>query len=103
MEERAGFRKDTVDRLLRLHFRDGRTRVNADAQLLMAEMLKVFVRDRDGATDAKVDEGEEANDLDIGEKKKPKLDTGITVLGPNPAQQLPELNRTLIFTEEAVD
>ncbi|NWX28533.1 CENPX protein, partial [Notiomystis cincta] len=33
-----------VDRLLRLHFRDGRTRVNADAQLLMAELLKVFVR-----------------------------------------------------------
>ncbi|XP_063031996.1 centromere protein X isoform X1 [Melospiza melodia melodia] len=48
MEERGGraggFRKDTVDRLLRLHFRDGRTRVNADAQLLMAELLKVFVR-----------------------------------------------------------
>ncbi|NXK40505.1 CENPX protein, partial [Piprites chloris] len=36
--------QDTVDRLLRLHFRDGRTRVNGDAQLLMAEMLKVFVR-----------------------------------------------------------
>ncbi|XP_014742989.1 PREDICTED: centromere protein X isoform X1 [Sturnus vulgaris] len=48
MEERGGraggFRKDTVDRLLRLYFRDGRTRVNTDAQLLMAEMLKVFVR-----------------------------------------------------------
>ncbi|NXU09745.1 CENPX protein, partial [Pardalotus punctatus] len=36
--------QDTVDRLLRLHFRDGRTRVNADALLLMAELLKVFVR-----------------------------------------------------------
>ncbi|NXS82556.1 CENPX protein, partial [Erpornis zantholeuca] len=36
--------QDTVDRLLRLHFRDGRTRVNADAQLLVAELLKVFVR-----------------------------------------------------------
>ncbi|NWW81960.1 CENPX protein, partial [Climacteris rufus] len=36
--------QDTVDRLLRLHFRDGRTRVNADAQLLTAELLKVFVR-----------------------------------------------------------
>ncbi|XP_064251484.1 centromere protein X isoform X1 [Passer domesticus] len=46
MEERGagGFRKDTVDRLLRLNFRDGRTRVNADAQLLVAELLKVFVR-----------------------------------------------------------
>ncbi|NXS32251.1 CENPX protein, partial [Pomatostomus ruficeps] len=36
--------QDTVERLLRLHFRDGRTRVNADAQLLVAELLKVFVR-----------------------------------------------------------
>ncbi|XP_021270503.1 centromere protein X isoform X2 [Numida meleagris] len=45
MEERdGGFRKETVERLLRLHFRDGKTRVNGDALLLMAEMLKVFVR-----------------------------------------------------------
>ncbi|NXD70129.1 CENPX protein, partial [Eolophus roseicapillus] len=36
--------QETVDRLLRLHFRDGRTRVNGDAQLLMVEMLNVFVR-----------------------------------------------------------
>ncbi|NXX78496.1 CENPX protein, partial [Urocolius indicus] len=36
--------QETVDRLLRLHLRDGRIRVNGDAQLLMAEMLKVFVR-----------------------------------------------------------
>ncbi|NXS06906.1 CENPX protein, partial [Neodrepanis coruscans] len=36
--------QDTVDRLLRLSFRDGRTRVNSDALLLMAEMLNVFVR-----------------------------------------------------------
>ncbi|NXL51781.1 CENPX protein, partial [Podilymbus podiceps] len=36
--------QETVDRLLRLYFRDGRTRVNGDALLLMAEMLKVFVR-----------------------------------------------------------
>ncbi|NXU92307.1 CENPX protein, partial [Xiphorhynchus elegans] len=36
--------QDTVERLLRLHFRDGRTRVSGDAQLLMAEMLNVFVR-----------------------------------------------------------
>ncbi|XP_042658625.1 centromere protein X isoform X2 [Tyto alba] len=40
----GGFRKETADRLLRLHFRDGRTRVQGDAQLLMAEMLNVFVR-----------------------------------------------------------
>ncbi|NXF11411.1 CENPX protein, partial [Smithornis capensis] len=36
--------QDTVDRLLRLYFQDGRTRVNSDALLLMAEMLNVFVR-----------------------------------------------------------
>ncbi|NXG39280.1 CENPX protein, partial [Dromaius novaehollandiae] len=36
--------QETVDRLLRLHFRDGRTRVNGDALLLTAELLKVFVR-----------------------------------------------------------
>ncbi|NXP09481.1 CENPX protein, partial [Thinocorus orbignyianus] len=42
--------QETVDRLLRLHFRDGRTRVNGDAQLLMAEMLKVFVRGECAAT-----------------------------------------------------
>ncbi|XP_068007473.1 centromere protein X isoform X1 [Melanerpes formicivorus] len=46
MEEREeGFKKETVDRLLHLHFRDSRTRVNGDAQLLMAELLKVFVRE----------------------------------------------------------
>nr|XP_025968899.1 centromere protein X isoform X1 [Dromaius novaehollandiae] len=53
MEERdggaGGFRKETVDRLLRLHFRDGRTRVNGDALLLTAELLKVFVRGADTA------------------------------------------------------
>ncbi|KAM9177593.1 centromere protein X isoform 2-T3 [Mergus octosetaceus] len=45
MEERdGGFRKDTVERLLRLHFRDDKTRVNGDALRLTAELLKVFVR-----------------------------------------------------------
>ncbi|NXE96767.1 CENPX protein, partial [Menura novaehollandiae] len=71
--------QDTVDRLLRLHFRDGRTRgteaaaggparagwasashkclvvaVNGDAQLLMAEMLMVFVRARPPGRDSLV-------------------------------------------------
>ncbi|XP_074967616.1 centromere protein X [Phalacrocorax aristotelis] len=41
----GGFRKETVNRMLRLHFRDERTRVNGEAQLLMAEMLNVFVRE----------------------------------------------------------
>ncbi|NXW93344.1 CENPX protein, partial [Alopecoenas beccarii] len=67
--------QDTVDRLLRWHFRDRRTRgtgaaggpgwaaslperfvvaVNGDALLLMAEMLKVFVRGEHGAPGPRV-------------------------------------------------
>ncbi|KAF4797419.1 Centromere protein X [Turdus rufiventris] len=137
MEERGGraggFRKDTVDRLLRLHFRDGKTRgteaaaaglcgrlgpssasadrlvvaVNADAQLLMAEFLKVFVREA-AARAARQAQAEDLKMVDTEQLEKvlpqlPKLDIGMMVLGPNPAQQLPELNRTLIFIEEAVD
>ncbi|XP_019359356.1 PREDICTED: centromere protein X [Gavialis gangeticus] len=49
MEEReehgAGFRKETVNKLLRRHFRDDRTRVGGEALALLAEMLKVFVRE----------------------------------------------------------
>uniref|UniRef100_A0A8B9R1T6 Centromere protein X n=1 Tax=Anas platyrhynchos TaxID=8839 RepID=A0A8B9R1T6_ANAPL len=41
--------QDTVERLLRLHFRDDRTRVNGDALRLTAELLKVFVRGERGA------------------------------------------------------
>ncbi|XP_069728877.1 centromere protein X [Phaenicophaeus curvirostris] len=41
----GGIRGETVGRLLRLHFRDPKTRVNGDAQLLLGEMLKVFVRE----------------------------------------------------------
>ncbi|NWZ28647.1 CENPX protein, partial [Asarcornis scutulata] len=37
--------QDTVERLLRLHFRDDKTRVNGDALRLTAELLKVFVRE----------------------------------------------------------
>ncbi|XP_062937164.1 centromere protein X [Cynocephalus volans] len=41
--EGAGFRKELVSKLLRLHFRDGGTRVSGDALQLMAELLKIFV------------------------------------------------------------
>ncbi|XP_050837464.1 centromere protein X isoform X2 [Serinus canaria] len=72
MEERGGcaggFRKDTVDRLLRLHFRDGRTRVNADAQLLMAELLKVFVRA--AARAARQAQAEDLNKVDTEQLEK---------------------------------
>ncbi|XP_054149132.1 centromere protein X [Melozone crissalis] len=73
MEERGGraggFRKDTVDRLLRLHFRDGRTRVNADAQLLMAELLQVFVREA-AARAARQAQAEDLNNVDIEQLEK---------------------------------
>lgn len=75
MEEReGGFRKDTVERLLRLHFRDGRTRVNSDALLLMAELLKVFVREA-AARAVRQAQGEELEKVDIEhvEKVLPQL------------------------------
>ncbi|XP_030361930.1 centromere protein X isoform X2 [Strigops habroptila] len=74
-EARAGgFRKETVDRLLRLHFRDGRTRVNGDAQLLMAEMLKVFVREA-AARAARQAHAEDLEKVDVEhvEKVLPQL------------------------------
>uniref|UniRef100_A0A8C5IWX9 Centromere protein X n=1 Tax=Junco hyemalis TaxID=40217 RepID=A0A8C5IWX9_JUNHY len=88
--------QDTVDRLLRLHFRDGRTRgtgaaaggpgragpcrapasrnrlvlaVNADAQLLMAELLKVFVREA-AARAARQAQAEDLNKVDIEQLEK---------------------------------
>ncbi|XP_008574503.1 PREDICTED: centromere protein X isoform X2 [Galeopterus variegatus] len=41
--EGAGFRKELVGKLLRLHFQDSGTRVSGDALQLMAELLKIFV------------------------------------------------------------
>ncbi|KAM9222401.1 centromere protein X [Leptosomus discolor] len=78
MEEResraGGFRKETVDRLLRLHFRDGRTRVSGDAQLLMAEMLRVFVREA-AARAARQAQAEELGEVELEhvEKVLPQL------------------------------
>ncbi|KAM9537539.1 centromere protein X isoform 1-T1 [Guaruba guarouba] len=71
----AGFRKETVDRLLRLHFRDGRTRVNVDAQLLMAEMLNVFVRAEAAARAARQAQAEDLEKVDVEhlEKVLPQL------------------------------
>ncbi|XP_066560645.1 centromere protein X isoform X2 [Amia ocellicauda] len=47
MEDRgegAAFKKETVSKLLSMSFKDEKTRVGADAVILMAEMLKVFVQ-----------------------------------------------------------
>ncbi|XP_070592060.1 centromere protein X isoform X2 [Erythrolamprus reginae] len=44
-ERAAGFKKETLNKLLQLHFKDDKTRASSDALWLMAEMLKVFVRE----------------------------------------------------------
>ncbi|XP_025892665.1 centromere protein X [Nothoprocta perdicaria] len=78
MEERdgraGGFRKETVERLLRLHFRDGRTRVSGEALLLAAELLNVFVREA-AARAARQAQGEELDTVDVEhvEKVLPQL------------------------------
>ncbi|XP_015681013.1 centromere protein X isoform X2 [Protobothrops mucrosquamatus] len=41
----VGAPEETVNKLLQLHFKDDKTRASGDAVLLMAEMLKVFVRE----------------------------------------------------------
>ncbi|XP_052052783.1 centromere protein X isoform X1 [Apodemus sylvaticus] len=43
MEENGGFRKELVNKLLHLHFRDCKTKVSGDALQLMAEFLRIFV------------------------------------------------------------
>ncbi|XP_074778589.1 centromere protein X [Athene noctua] len=69
-DDRAGgFRKETVDRLLRLHFQDRRTRVNGDAQLLMAEMLNVFVREA-AARAARQAQGEDRRTVAVEQVEK---------------------------------
>ncbi|XP_032064436.1 centromere protein X [Thamnophis elegans] len=41
----GGFKKEIVNKVLQLHFKDDRTRASGDAVLLMAEMLKIFVQE----------------------------------------------------------
>ncbi|ETE70338.1 Centromere protein X, partial [Ophiophagus hannah] len=41
----GGFKKETMNKLLQLYFKDDKTRASGDAVLLMAEMLKIFVRE----------------------------------------------------------
>uniref|UniRef100_A0A8C4XIX9 Centromere protein X n=1 Tax=Falco tinnunculus TaxID=100819 RepID=A0A8C4XIX9_FALTI len=86
---------ETVDRLLRLHFRDGRTRVNGDAQLLMAEMLNVFVREAAARAvrQAKAQELEQV-DIEHLEKVLPQLVGGCgSAPGLGPRQGPPPRGR----------
>uniref|UniRef100_A0A8V1AB38 Centromere protein X n=1 Tax=Gallus gallus TaxID=9031 RepID=A0A8V1AB38_CHICK len=72
--------QETVERLLRLHFRDGRTRVNGDALLLMAELLKVFVRARPPQPRQAQAEDLEKVDIEHVEKVLPQLVSGAASL-----------------------
>ncbi|KAK2528323.1 hypothetical protein Q9233_007294 [Columba guinea] len=97
MEERGtrgGFGKDTVDRLLRRHFRDRRTRVNGDALLLMAEMLKVFVREA-AARAARQAQAEELRTVDMEhvEKVLPQLVLAGDSYGASSLSKLVESNQ----------
>ncbi|XP_041077457.1 centromere protein X isoform X1 [Polyodon spathula] len=44
-EPGAAFKKETVLKLLSLYFKDDKTKVSSDAIVLMAEMLKIFVKE----------------------------------------------------------
>ncbi|XP_075072892.1 centromere protein X [Mixophyes fleayi] len=47
-EETVEFRKGIVSKLLHMHLGEDRTKVSADAILLVAELLKVFVHEAAG-------------------------------------------------------
>ncbi|XP_020670135.1 centromere protein X [Pogona vitticeps] len=73
-ESLRGFKKETVNKVLQLHFKDDKTRVNGDALLLMAEMLKVFVREA-AARGARQAQMEDLNKVEVEhvEKVLPQL------------------------------
>ncbi|XP_061471934.1 centromere protein X [Rhineura floridana] len=74
-EQRAGgFKKETVNKLLQLHFKDDKTRVSGDALLLMTEMLNVFAREA-AARGARQAQTEDLTRVDVEhvEKVLPQL------------------------------
>lgn len=73
-EEKPKFKKETVNKLLQLNFKDDKVRVSNDALLLVSEMLKVFVREA-AARAARQAEAEEVPIVDIEhlEKVLPQL------------------------------
>ncbi|XP_050776043.1 centromere protein X [Gopherus flavomarginatus] len=73
-EGASGFRKETVNKILHLHFKDDKTRVSSDALLLMAEMLNVFVREA-AARSTRQAQAEDLDRVDIEhvEKVLPQL------------------------------
>ncbi|XP_015211368.1 centromere protein X [Lepisosteus oculatus] len=72
--EGAAFKKETVNKLLSLFFKDEKTRVSSDALILMAEMLKVFVQEAaERSVKQAVTEDSESVDIDHFEKILPQL------------------------------
>uniref|UniRef100_A0A452IC28 Centromere protein X n=1 Tax=Gopherus agassizii TaxID=38772 RepID=A0A452IC28_9SAUR len=66
--------RETVNKILHLHFKDDKTRVSSDALLLMAEMLNVFVREA-AARSTRQAQAEDLDKVDIEhvEKVLPQL------------------------------
>ncbi|XP_062265049.1 centromere protein X [Platichthys flesus] len=69
-----GFRKETVDKLLKGFFKEEKNKLSGDAALLMAELLKVFVEEA-AVRSLKQAESEDCNQVDIEhfEKILPQL------------------------------
>ncbi|XP_069511416.1 centromere protein X isoform X2 [Ambystoma mexicanum] len=73
-DARARFKKELINKLLHLSFKDDKTRVNNDALLLMCEMLRSFVREA-AARAVRQAETEQVPTVDIDhlEKVLPQL------------------------------
>ncbi|XP_028674673.1 centromere protein X [Erpetoichthys calabaricus] len=77
MEEKATsatFKKETVQRLMSLHFKDEKTKVSNDALILISELLKLFIMEAAArsAKQAKTEENELVS-IDHFEKILPQL------------------------------
>ncbi|XP_033117660.1 centromere protein X-like isoform X2 [Anneissia japonica] len=73
-DQRATFKVATIDKILRMHFTDGKTKLNNDAAKLTVEFLRVFAHE--GAARAAEQSGSEGStvvDLHHMEKILPQL------------------------------
>ncbi|XP_074080963.1 centromere protein X isoform X1 [Macrotis lagotis] len=80
-EDGPSFRKELVNKLLYLHFKDDRCKVSADALQLMVEMLKIFVQEA-AARAIRQAQAEDQDKVDIEqfEKVLPQL---VWILWPH--------------------
>ncbi|KAM8999229.1 centromere protein X-like [Sarcophilus harrisii] len=73
-EEGPSFRKELVNKLLYLHFKDDRCKVSGDALQLMVEMLKIFVQEAAARAIRQAQaEDQEKVDIEQFEKVLPQL------------------------------